>query len=102
LLKKVEAPKDCFKGLTMISGSVFTHIKHILLALEKNAFLGHSKPTSPNTEHSPHWSGLPTSSPHQHHRMEEDSHLHTTDIQEQSLSDYAQQDLSIVTKKIIN
>jgi hypothetical protein len=58
----VEAPKNYFNGLTMMSRSVSSHIKYILLALEKNVFLGHSKPVSPNMEPSHHWSGLPTGS----------------------------------------
>jgi hypothetical protein len=81
----------------MISGSVFSHDKHILLALEKNAFLGSSKLVSPSMEPSPRRSGLPTRSPHWHREKEEDPHLHTRDIQEQSLRDYAQQYLSIMT-----
>jgi hypothetical protein len=78
-LQKVEAPKDYFKGLTMISRSVSSHVKYILLALEKDVFLGHSKPASPSTELSPHRSGLPTGSPCRHHRKEEDPHVHIGD-----------------------
>jgi hypothetical protein len=64
----------------MISGSVFSHIKRILLSLGKNAFLGNSKPVmGPNMELSPHRFRLPTGSPHRHHRKEEDPHLHTRD-----------------------
>jgi hypothetical protein len=54
-------------------------------------FIGQSKPMSPSTESSPHWSGLSTGIPHQHRRKEEDPHIHTREIQqEQSLSNYAQ------------
>jgi hypothetical protein len=63
----------------MISGSIYSHVKHILLALEKNVFLEHSKPMSPSTEPSPHRSRLPTGSPCRHHRKEEDPQLHTGD-----------------------
>jgi hypothetical protein len=83
----------------MISESVVSHDKHILLTLEKNAFLSHFKPTSPCTEPNPHRSGLPTSSARRHRRKEEDHHLHTRDIQEQSLSHYTQHDLSVMTQK---
>jgi hypothetical protein len=63
----------------MISGGVFSHVKHILLALEKNAFLSHSKPLSHSMEPSPHQSRLPTGITHWHWRKEEDPHLHTGD-----------------------
>jgi hypothetical protein len=59
-------------------------------------------PMSPSSEHSSHRSGYLTDSPRWcHRRMEEEHpHLHTEKIQqEQSLSDYAQQDLSVVTQK---
>jgi hypothetical protein len=46
----------------------------------------------PSMAPSPHQSGSPTGSPRRHNRKEEDPHLHTRDIQEQSLSGYAQQD----------
>jgi hypothetical protein len=56
------------------------------------------------SEPNPHRSGSPTDSPHRRRRkQEEDPHLHTDKIQqEQILSDYAQQDLSIVTQKSQN
>jgi hypothetical protein len=63
-------------------------------------FTDQSESAGPSMKPSPQWSGLPNGSPHQHHWMKENPHLHTTDIQEQSLSDYAQQDLSVVTIKI--
>jgi hypothetical protein len=55
---------------------------------------------SPSREASPHWYGSPTNKPCRHHRKkEEDPHLHIDKIQQdQSLSDYAQQDLSIMTQ----
>jgi hypothetical protein len=44
--------------------------------------------------------GLPTDNPHRHHLKEQAvPHLHTEKQQEQSLSDYAQQDLPNVTKR---
>jgi hypothetical protein len=61
----------------MISGIVFSHDKHILRALEKNAFLGHSTLASPSTEPNPYRFGLPTGNPHWHHQKEEDPHLYT-------------------------
>jgi hypothetical protein len=59
---------------------------------------------NPCSEPNPHRSGSPTDSPRRRHRkQEEDPHLHTDKIQqEQILSDYAQQDLSIVTQKSQN
>jgi hypothetical protein len=58
-------------------------------------------PVSPYRESSPPQSGPPTDSPHRHRRKEEeDPHLQTDKIQqEQSLSDYAQEDLFVVTRK---
>jgi hypothetical protein len=51
-------------------------------------------------EPNPHRFGLPIDNPHQHHRKEAaDPHLHTKDHKSKSLSDYAQQDLSTVTKR---
>jgi hypothetical protein len=63
----------------MIKGTVFSHDKHILLALEKNAFHNHSKPVSPSKAPNPHQSGLPTGSPHWYCLKKEDPHLHTRD-----------------------
>jgi hypothetical protein len=56
---------------------------------------------SPNREPSPHWSVSPTNNPRWRHRKEvEAPHLHIEKIlQEQSFSNYAQEDLSIVTLK---
>jgi hypothetical protein len=59
-------------------------------------------PVSPCRESSPHRSGPPTDSPRRRRQKEEeDPHLHTDKKQqhEQSLSDYAHQDLSVVTRK---
>jgi hypothetical protein len=63
----------------MISRSIFSHDKYILLALEKNAFLDHSKSVSPSMKLMPHRSELPTASPRWHRQKEEDPHLHTRD-----------------------
>jgi hypothetical protein len=54
---------------------------------------------SPDRKPSPHQSGSPTDRPRRHNQKEEeDPHLHTNKIQqEQNLSDYAQQDLSVMT-----
>jgi hypothetical protein len=52
-------------------------------------------------ESNPHRFGLPTDNPRRHHRKEEAVLTCTQEKpQEQSLSDYAQQDLSEVTQKI--
>jgi hypothetical protein len=75
-------------------------VKHIILTLEKNAIIGRSTPASPSREPNPHRSRPPIDTPRWHCRKEEDPHLHTKDIQqEQSLSDYAQQDLSVMARK---
>jgi hypothetical protein len=63
----------------MISRSIFSHIKYIPLALEKNVLLGHSTPVNPSTESNPHWSRLPTGSPCWHRQRKEDLHLHIGD-----------------------
>jgi hypothetical protein len=57
---------------------------------------------SPSREPIPHQSGPATNSPRRHRREEEEGpHLHTDKIQqEQSLSDHAQQDLSVVTQRL--
>jgi hypothetical protein len=72
----------------------------ILFALKENVVHRRSKPEDPSTEPNPHRFGLPTDNPHRHRRQEEAApHLHTKSQQEQSLSDYAQQDLSEMTKR---
>jgi hypothetical protein len=55
---------------------------------------------SPSRESSPHQSGAPTDNPHRHRRKkEEHPHLHTDkNNKSKSLSDDAQQDLSVVTR----
>jgi hypothetical protein len=66
------------------------------------SFVGQPTPTSHSREPSPHWSGSPTDNPRRHHWKEEveDPHLDTDkNITRESLSDYAQQDLFIVTQK---
>jgi hypothetical protein len=57
---------------------------------------------SPSREPIPHRSGPTTNSPRQHRREEEEGpHLPIDKIQqEQSLSDHAQQDLSVVTQRL--
>jgi hypothetical protein len=75
---------------------------NILFALKENAIHRCSKPENPNTESNPHRFGLPTDNPRRHRRKEEAvSHMDTEKQQEQILSDYAQQDLSKVTKRLI-
>jgi hypothetical protein len=72
----------------------------ILFALKENAIHRRSKPEDPTIESNPHRFGLPTDNPHQHCWKEETvPHMHTEKPQEQSLSDYTQQDLSKVTKR---
>jgi hypothetical protein len=58
-------------------------------------------PTCLSREPSSHRSGSPTNSPHQHRQKEEeDPHLHIDKKQqEQNLSDYDQQNLSVVTQE---
>jgi hypothetical protein len=74
--------------------------QNILFALKENAIHQRSKPEDPSTESNPHRFGLPTDNPHRYCRKEEAvPHLHTEKQQEQSLSDYAQQDLSQVIKR---
>jgi hypothetical protein len=74
--------------------------QNILFALKQNAIHQHSKPKDPSTESNPHRVGVSTDNPHRHRREEEIvPHLHIEKPQEQSLSDYAQQDLSKVTKR---
>jgi hypothetical protein len=54
-----------------------------------------------STESNPYyWFRLPTDNPHRYHQKEEAGpHLLTEKPQEQRFSDYAQQDLSKVTKR---
>jgi hypothetical protein len=74
--------------------------QNILFALIENAIHRHSKPEDPGTESNTHRFGLPTDSRHQHHRKEETvPHLHNEKLQEQRLSNYAQQDLSKMTER---
>jgi hypothetical protein len=74
--------------------------QNILFALKENVIHQCSKPEDPSTESNPHWFRLPIDNLHWHHRKEESfPHLHIEKQQEQSLSDYAQQDLFKVTKK---
>jgi hypothetical protein len=57
-------------------------------------------PMSPNREPSSHWSGAPTDNPHRRHQKEEHPHLHTDkNNKSKSLSDYAKQDLSVMTRR---
>jgi hypothetical protein len=74
--------------------------QNILFAIEENAIHRRSKPKEPSIESNPHWFGLLTDNHHRHRWKEEAvPHLHTEKPQEQSLSDYAQQDLSKVIKR---
>jgi hypothetical protein len=80
--------------------AIISHIKHRPFTLEGMSSIERLTPMSASREPSPHQSGAPTDSPHMCHRKkeEEDPHLHINNIQqEQNLSDYAQQDLFIVT-----
>ena len=98
--KRVKLQKMLQRSVTVCGSGYSQYVKYILFALEENAFLGRSKPAAgPSKESIPHRSGPPTDSPRRHRRKEEDPHLHTKDTQEQSLSDYAQQDLPVVTRK---
>jgi hypothetical protein len=74
--------------------------QNILFALKENSIHQCSKPEDPSTESNPHRFGLPTDNPHRHRRKEEaPPHLPQEKPQDQSLSHYAQQDLSMVTKR---
>jgi hypothetical protein len=74
--------------------------QNILYALKENAIHRSSKPEHPSTEPNPHRFGLHIDNPHRHHLKEEAlPHLHTEKQQEQSLTNYAKQDLSKVTKR---
>jgi hypothetical protein len=74
--------------------------QNILFALKENVVHRHSKPEDPSIESNPYWFELPTDNPHRHCRQEEAvPHLHTENQQEQSLTNYAQQDLFEVTKR---
>jgi hypothetical protein len=70
--------------------------QNVLFTLKENVIHRHSKPEDPSTEFIPHRFGLPTNNPRRHRRQEE-ANPHK---QDQSLSDYAQQDLAMVTKNI--
>jgi hypothetical protein len=62
------------------------------------SFLRRPTPVSPSREPSPDRSGPPTDNPHQHWK-EEHPHLHIDkNNKSKSLSNYAQQDLSIATQ----
>jgi hypothetical protein len=74
--------------------------QNILFALKESVIHRHSKPEDPSTESNPHRFGLPTDNPRRYCRkVEAAPHLHTENKQAQSLSDYAEQDLSEVTKR---
>jgi hypothetical protein len=75
--------------------------QNILFAIKKNVIHRRSKSEVPSTESNPHRFGLLTDNPHRHCPKEEAVlHLHTgKTTKEQSLIDYAQQDLFKVTKK---
>jgi hypothetical protein len=68
--------------------------QNILFAQKENANHQLSKHEDPSMESNPHRFRLPTDNPHRHRRKEEAvPHLHTEKPQEQTLIDYAQQDL---------
>jgi hypothetical protein len=79
---------------------VISNGQNILFALKENVIHRHSKAEDPSMESNPHRFRLPIDNPHRHHRQKEVApHLHTKKKQEQSLSDYTQQDLSEVTER---
>jgi hypothetical protein len=89
-------PKHTSKDVLEFAEAISLNIQYIFFTLEGNDLHQRSKPVDPSTKSNPYLFGAPTDNPHQHRRKEEeDPHLH----KEQSLSDYAQQDLSIVTKR---
>jgi hypothetical protein len=53
----------------------------------------------PSTESNPHWYKLPTDSHRRHRRKGKEDHLHTKRNMKQILSNYAQQDWLIMTKR---
>jgi hypothetical protein len=93
-------PKLRFKDNSEFVKAISLNSQNILFALKENVIHRCSKPEDPSTESNPHRFGLPTDNPHRYCRKEEAApHLHTETQQEQSLSDYSQQDLSEVTKR---
>jgi hypothetical protein len=73
--------------------------QNILFTLKENAIHRRSKPEDTSMESNPHRFGLPTDNSRRHHQKEEVvPHCTQEKSQEQSLSDYTQQDLSKVTK----
>jgi hypothetical protein len=82
-----------------LAEAISLNVKYIQLALEGDAFLNLSTlGMGPSTESSPCQYVPPADNPYLHHRKGKDSHQHIRDIQEKSLSDYAQQDWPVVTK----
>jgi hypothetical protein len=76
------------------------NVQNILFVLKENAIHWRSKPEGPSMESSPYQFRLPTDNPHRHRQQEEAvPHLHTKDSKSKALSDYAQQNLSKVTKR---
>jgi hypothetical protein len=93
-------PKLHFKDNSEFAEAISLNGQNILFALKENAIHRRSKPEDLSTESNPHRFGLLTDNPRRYCRKEEAApHLHTENQQEQSLSDYAQQDLFEVAKR---
>jgi hypothetical protein len=74
--------------------------QNILFALKENAIHRHSKPEDPSMESIPHRFVLPTDNPRGHRRQEEAvPHMPTENSVSKAWANYAQQDLSKVTKR---
>jgi hypothetical protein len=73
-------PKDASKDILEFVEVKITLVQNILIALEENAILQHSKPKDPSTVPNPHRFGPPTDNPHWHRRKEEEAtHLYIGD-----------------------
>jgi hypothetical protein len=90
--------KDASKDRTFLQERLTRCHKSIHLALEVKTFFGNSTPvTGPSIESNTQKPGLPTDSCHQLCRKREGETC-TQRVTKQSLSDYAHQDLPVVTK----
>jgi hypothetical protein len=91
---------SCISYTKEFAEAISLNDQNILFGLKDNAIQRRSKPKDPSIESNSHRFGLSTDNPRWHRRKEESvPHLHTEKLQEQCLSDYAQQDLSKVTKR---
>jgi hypothetical protein len=96
-LKQKHASRDVSEFAEVIS----LNVQYILFILEENVLYQRSKPTGPSMASNPHRfepsTDTPSSASPERGRRSSPAHKRQ---QEKSLSDYAQQDLSIVTQRI--